>query len=96
MLDIKPGETWLRRDGGKKYDWREELAPIWAVLKPEYNAIAMDKDGTWYAYDTIEAVAADGSWRAYEHAQFTPLKALILPVPDCAWTETWTMRPATE
>jgi len=134
MLDIKPGETWIRRDGGKaityavdgggdhpihgaveqrdgsiicswtkngsfidedyghqydlirKYDWREELAPIWAVLQPTYKAVAEVQPNIWYAYTTAEQRFANIS-------AYIRLQGLVLPVPDCDWTETWTVRP---
>jgi len=133
----KPGETWVRRDGGLariyavdggdgfaihgarntadgwvvdqwtvdgaylrrissprdlicKYDWRIELAPIWAVLKPKYR---------WFAWD--------GGWNglAFEHkpqkssygwsygGSLVHLDGLMLPLPYCPWYETLTERP---
>lgn len=74
----------------RKYDWRAELAPIWAVLKPEYRWVAMDENGGWYAY--IEKPnQMPFQWRAVSHGP--PLSGFLLPTPDCDWTETLTERP---
>ena len=93
------GSFWADRESpydlSRKQDWREELAPIWAVLKPEYKAIAMNQDGVWFACtETDGAIPENGVWVC--SAWFTQLKGLILPTPDCDWTETWTKRPDSE
>lgn len=136
-INLKPGEIWRRRDGGKariyatdgtepfpvhgatehedgwrldswtskgsfwlneksdfdliqKYDWREELKPIWAVLKPEYRYIAMDESKTWNAF-TEETKHGVAVWEAF--GDHTPLYGLALPTPNCPWYETLTERP---
>ena len=140
-LDIKPGETWLRRDGGKariyatdggapcpihgavecdgewwfetwtkkgtvfesnghsrdlirRIDWRDDLAPIWAVLRPEYRWLAMDADGDdpWMAFTTgprDKPETADAIWLGTG----VRLRAVKMPTPYCDWTETCTERP---
>ena len=139
-LDIKPGQLWLRRDGGKariyandgsppfvihgafegtdgqwgaeswtsaggvcseindpydlirRYDWREELAPVWAVLKPEYRWVAMNASGQWLAFALRNRPARAESvfWSQGENF---PLHALRMPAPECPWNETLTERP---
>ena len=144
-LDPKPGETWLRRDGGKariyatdgrgphpihgsaenpdgwaisiwgrdgsiwgrdgnaggarqhphdlirRYDWRDELAPIWAVLKPEYRWMAMDEDGEWWAYRKEAPDMNHDTWGG-DGERLDPA-LLSLPTPDCDWSETCVERP---
>ena len=136
-IDPKPGEIWLRRDGGKariyaldgagefpihgatehedgwhldswtskgsfwlneesdfdliqKYDWREELKPIWAVLKPEYRWIAMDADQSWYAFMKTP-VECETEWDT--RGRYTSFGEFTLPTPNCPWYETLTERP---
>ena len=136
-IDPKPGEIWLRRDGGKariyaidgageflthgatktedgwvldswtekgkiwidgdsdcdliqKYDWREELKPIWAMLKPDFRWIAMDESGSWWTYQDTPNTG-DTFWETI--GELESLEAFILPTPDCPWYETLTERP---
>lgn len=135
-INAKPGEIWLRRDGGRaciyavdgtihgaiscykdswipktwtktgsfwceegspydliqRYDWREELAPIWAVLKPEWRWVAMMYTDLWIAYTkkperTIHRFVPEGLYST------TTLRMLRMPTPDCPWYETLTERP---
>ena len=79
-----------------KYDWRIELAPIWAVLKPEYRWVAMDFMGEWFAYESEPHInifedvlcSADGT-----REELLSSRAFTLPHPDCPWYETLTERP---
>lgn len=137
-IDPKPGEIWLRRDGGKariyatncsdtypihgatesdgqwfvnvwtasgsysvsernaaydlisKYDWREELKPIWAVLKPEFRWVAMDESESWWAYQDCPNSGAT-FWETT--GELESLEALTLPTSNCPWNETLTERP---
>lgn len=75
-----------------KHDWREDLAPLWAVLKPEYKAAARSEDGAWNAYSTESGDAVAGIWKN-EGGYWVSLEELNLPTPDCDWKETWTVRP---
>lgn len=78
----------------RKYDWREDLAPIWAVLKPEYTGMAMDKSGVWSLF--VRPPRPCGGFWSTSAAGVEgrhPLECLKLPVPDCDWKETWTVRP---
>ena len=139
-LDIKPGQKWVLRDGGKAriyatdgrrdyvihgayetedgwlvaswrtdgaydacvrendrdlirlYDWREELAPIWAVLNKKYTHIAMDAGREWFCYERAPKCMT----RCYcgNGSVFVRMDPLFnMPDPDCDWTETLTMRP---
>ena len=93
-------DTWTR-DGGagrspasdldliRRYDWREELAPIWAVLKPEYKWIAMSKNGNWWAYEN-KPEQGSGQFVALVTVSIYHLRT---PTPDCPWYETLTERP---
>lgn len=139
-LDIKPGQTWIRRDGGKAriyatdgagdfqihgaceieggwevnswrldgayfkkgvennfdlirlYDWREELAPIWAVLDPRFSCFAMDEDRRWFLYEN-EPIRCDKRYML-SRGFFERIDNLFaMPTPDCPWYETLTMRP---
>jgi hypothetical protein len=139
-IDPKPGEIWLRRDGGKariyatncsdtypihgatesdgqwfvnvwtangsysasernaaydlirRYDWREELKPIWAVLKPEYRWMAMDTCGIWYVYSSKPRIEPDKYyWEA--DLEYEGTHELSMPTPNCPWYETLTERP---
>ena len=76
----------------RRIDWREELAPIWAVLKPEYRWVAMNASGQWLAFALRNRPARAESvfWSQGEHF---PLHALRTPTPDCPWHETLTERP---
>jgi hypothetical protein len=77
----------------RKHDWREELAPIWAVLKPEYKAIAMSQGGVWKAYTTKEVKpGSNGVWTK-KYGYWASLECLNLPTPDCDWKDTLTVRP---
>ena len=138
-LDIKPGETWLRRDGGKariyatdgsglypihgaleiaggwthdawtregsfgregghqldlirRNDWRAELAPIWAVLRPEYRWLAMDRGGSWWAYQKEPEIKIGKRTFAYQ-VDCGLLDIVRMPTPDCDWTKTCVERP---
>lgn len=72
------------------YDWRDELAPIWAALKPEFKWVAMDKDGTWYLYRDQPKPDRD----VWVLGGLGPaIDILTMPTPDCPWHETLTMRP---
>ena len=77
----------------QKYDWREELAPIWAVLKPEYTAMAMNARREWFACTTKDSEIENGGWVLLSYVEYVSLTGLTLPTPNCDWTETWTMRP---
>ena len=72
-----------------RYDWREELAPLWAVLKPEYRWIAMDEDMQWGVY--MAKPKKDGN--EFFSLSKASLEALRMPDPDCPWHETLTERP---
>ena len=76
----------------RRYDWREELAPIWAVLKPEYRWVGRAAPGYWMAYTRGERPLQDKAafWGAGESYK---LHALLMPTPDCPWYETLTERP---
>lgn len=76
----------------QKYDWREELKPIWAVLKPEFRWVAMDKGGVWYVYDNKPRVESDEEYWDVA-SEFEGLHALSMPTPDCPWYKTLTKRP---
>ena len=140
-LDIKPGQVWVRRDGGKAriyatdgeqhspvhgayetksgweiafwnlngtylhgslehsfdlirlYDWREELAPIWAVLDPVFTCIAMDKSGSWFCYESRPARGtAIHNTIGMDRCERMD-NIFTMPDPDCPWSETLTMRP---
>lgn len=93
-------DTWTR-DGGagrspasdldliRRYDWREELAPIWAVLKPEYRWIAMDESGDLWCY----TLAPKREERQFYDSSAKDISFLRMPTPDCPWYETLTERP---
>ena len=74
----------------RKYDWREGLAPIWAVLKPEFKWMAMDESRTWVAFTETPRHGAS-VWT--EGGRYASLYGLALPTPDCPWYETLTERP---
>ncbi len=76
-----------------RYDWRAELAPIWAVLKPEYRWLAMDEDTRWLGY--TERPIKSRALPRFTAATGTVVRldGLILPIPDCPWHETLTERP---
>lgn len=82
------------RDIIRKLDWRVELTPIWAALKPKYQWIAMDADRQWRAY-FIEPKIKHLHWGYAECPTYprTDISALVTPVPDCPWHETLTERP---
>ena len=96
-------DTWTR-DGGagrfpasdldliRRYDWREELAPIWAVLKPEYRWIAMDRNVLWEAYMAVPERCSDDCYRSTDGV-WVRLNAFVMPTPGCPWYETLTERP---
>ena len=75
-----------------RYDWRAELAPIWAVLKPEYRWLAQDGDGRWWGYLDTPQRGALGRWATYGPTA-AMLSYLVFPEPDCPWHETLTERP---
>lgn len=77
-LDLKPGQ-----------DWRDELAPIWAVLRPQYRWMAMDRDGDWWAHKA----KPDRDVTAFCSPGMRSLIGLAMPTPDCPWAETLTERP---
>jgi hypothetical protein len=88
---LKPG-TESDHDLIKKCDWRKELKPIWAVLKPEYQWIAMDEEGFWYVYIDKPRLELDkGYWKAA--SEFEGLDEISMPTPACRWYETLTGRP---
>lgn len=74
-----------------RYDWRAELAPIWAVLKPEYRWLAQDDDGRWWCY-AIRPTESGSRWKCAPWA-LTLLSHLVFPEPYCPWHETLTERP---
>ena len=139
-LDIKPGQVWVRRDGGKVriyatdgagpypihgafetksgwriafwslhggylhsslersfdlirlYNWREELAPIWAALHPRFKCFAMDDDGEWFLYE--HKPTRERKRYALSTGECWLINHLFnMPTPDCPWYETLTMRP---
>ena len=138
-LDIKPGQVWVRRDGGQAriyaidgmglysiqgaskvkdgwrstswdasgnfypietdfdlirlYDWRDELAPIWAVLDPRFAYCAMESDREWWCFERRikEYTPIDGKW--YMGGARRRMDFIKMPNPDCPWHETLTMRP---
>lgn len=72
------------------YDWREDLKPIWAVLKPEWRWLAMDKGGAWYLYKSRPKPDGD----VWVLGGLGPIvDTLTMPTPDCPWDETLTERP---
>jgi hypothetical protein len=74
----------------RRYDWRAELAPIWAVLNPKYRWLAWS--GAWDAWTFVDRpTRRHAGWDP--NGVFEPLRALILPIPDCPWHETLTERP---
>lgn len=73
-----------------KYDWREELRPIWAVLKPEWRAVAMDENGTWGAYTSAFPQRTDTKFCGKGYIE---LSGFRMPTPDCPWYGTLTERP---
>ena len=73
----------------RRYDWRDELAPIWAVLKPEYRWIARAVDGKWAAYKKRPAL----SKKRFLSTDMHDISCLNLPAHDCPWHETLTERP---
>ena len=75
----------------RRYDWREELAPIWAVLKPEYEWIGMSAGLHWMSYEDRPERVKSG-FRGDDYG--APLNCLIMPTPDCPWEDTLTKRPA--
>jgi len=74
-----------------KYDWREELKPIWAVLKPEYRWVAMDDDGEWFTFRNLPRQEKYGWGDATGTAGC--IRPINIPTPDCPWYETLTERP---
>ena len=141
-LDFKPGETWLRHDGGKariyatdgaglypvhgavesdngwssevwtedgkfldnvdlhdydlirRVDWRADLAPIWAALRPEYRWVAMNDYGLWCAYKKKPIPSLDtGQFFDDGDRPRVELAGFYMPTPDCDWTKTLTERP---
>ena len=76
----------------RRYDWREELAPIWAVLKPEYRWIARAAVGHWATYTGNEPPERDKT-TFWGSGMGFGLNALRMPNPDCPWYETLTERP---
>lgn len=73
----------------RRYDWRLELAPIWAVLKPEYRWIAMDESGDLWCY----TLAPKREERQFYDSSAKDISFLRMPTPDCPWYETLTERP---
>ena len=74
-------------------NWRDELAPIWAVLRPEYRWIALDsEEGHWVAYTHKPEPLVD-RYSVPEGYAFT-LFGLTMPTPDCGWQDTLTERSA--
>ena len=73
----------------RKYDWREELKPIWALLKPEYKFIAFDVCMNGWVYRTRPVHSKAGYYS--QGAQW--VGHFVLPKPDCPWYETLTERP---
>ena len=77
----------------RRYDWRAELAPIWAVLDPKYRWLAQDDDRRWWWWCYVNKPIKSGSrWKCDEGA-LTPLDHLVFPVPPCPWYETLAERP---
>lgn len=71
--------------------WRDELAPIWRALKPEWRYIAMDKSGSWYSFQSLPSVVGY-EWHNSEDFCLR-LDMLVMPTPTCQWDETLTERP---
>ena len=72
-----------------KYDWREELRPIWALLKPQYKFVSIDLIGNGWVHETRPQ--KEGS-RYYNYGTRW-CGQLVFPKPDCPWYETLTERP---
>jgi hypothetical protein len=89
------GQYWSRpgtesdHDLIRKYDWREELKPIWALLKPKYKLFAFDVCMNGWVYRT-RPVLEETSYYS-QGAQW--VGHFVLPKPDCPWYETLTERP---
>ncbi len=75
-----------------RYDWRAELAPIWAVLSPQYRWLAQDDDGRWWCY-VNRPIESDSRWKDIAGPTAVRLNHLVFPEPDCPWYETLTERP---
>ena len=73
----------------RKYDWREELKPIWALLKPKYRFVSIDLIGNGWVHETRPQ--KEGS-RYYNYGTLW-CGQLVFPKPDCPWYETLTERP---
>lgn len=74
-----------------RIDWRDELAPIWLALKPEWRFVAMDRDDGWFAYKSRPSIDGD-DWLNQGPASLH-LYMLAMPNPTCHWYETLTERP---
>lgn len=75
------------------YDWRQQLAPIWAVLDSYIKWLSMDKDGRWFGWTSEPVIRKEESiWSGGGGGGF-PIKWLTFPTPTCDWTETLTARP---
>lgn len=73
-----------------RIDWRDELAPIWWALQPEFKWIARDKDGEWWAYKE-KPERGDEEW--IPGSKTTPIIGFVILAHACQWDETLTERP---
>jgi hypothetical protein len=76
----------------RRYDWRAELAPIWAVLDPKHRWLAQDGYGRWWCY-VNKPTESDSRWKYIAGSTVVRLNHLVFPEPDCPWFDTLTERP---
>lgn len=76
-----------------RYDWRAELAPVWAALKPKYRWLARDGDERWWGYPRKPITGTCDRWTNGAGSTAVLLSHLVFPVPPCPWYETLTERP---
>ena len=77
--------------------WRDELAPIWAVLRPEIRWVAVEHEGgCWIAYTHKPILEETRYVRQHQSngGRVYAMPGLLMPTPDCPWQDTLTERPA--
>ena len=75
----------------RRYDWRQELAPIWAVLEPEWRWVGRNATRQWYLY-CVQPVRGSAGFRSMLGVQVS-LAHMHMPDPACEWFDTLTERP---
>lgn len=74
-----------------RHDWRDDIP--WHALHPAIQFVAMDKDGSWYAYAEAPRLSAH-QWTNSGEERYYDIAALAMPAPDSDWDQACAQRPA--